>query len=67
QEERNVVQARVDDFAYPVFTLPNEIVAEVFLQFLPAYPNQPRSSGVLSPMMLGQICHRWREIAWSTP
>ncbi|KAJ7659335.1 hypothetical protein DFH06DRAFT_439466 [Mycena polygramma] len=67
KKERKEIQTRMDDFTYPVFTLPNEIVAEVFLQFLPAYPKQPRSSGVLSPMMLGQICHRWREIAWSTP
>ncbi|KAJ7191553.1 hypothetical protein GGX14DRAFT_600302 [Mycena pura] len=67
QEERARVQERLDGYIYPIFTLPNEIVAEIFLRFLPVYLKRPPSSGILSPMMLGQICHRWREIAWSAP
>ncbi|KAJ7186380.1 hypothetical protein C8R46DRAFT_274613 [Mycena filopes] len=53
--------------AYPVLTLPPEIVSEIFLNFLPAYPGIPPLSGLLSPLLLCRICHRWREIAISTP
>ncbi|KAJ7762478.1 hypothetical protein B0H16DRAFT_515485 [Mycena metata] len=47
--------------------LPPEIVSEIFIQFLPLYPEAPPLSGSLSPLLLGQICRRWREIALSTP
>ncbi|KAJ7459246.1 hypothetical protein FB451DRAFT_1563663 [Mycena latifolia] len=53
--------------AYPVDTLPNEIISEIFLSFIPPYPEAPPFEGPLSPVALGQICRKWREIAFSTP
>ncbi|KAJ7073991.1 hypothetical protein C8F01DRAFT_5932 [Mycena amicta] len=52
---------------YPVLTLPNEIVSEIFKQCLPVYPVCPPLLGRGSPTLLGQICRHWREIALSTP
>ncbi|KAJ7654099.1 hypothetical protein DFH06DRAFT_521610 [Mycena polygramma] len=67
REERGLLQERVVGYTYPVLTLPTEIVSHIFVHFLPGYPICPPISGPLSPKTLGQICHRWREIALSTP
>ncbi|KAJ7184111.1 hypothetical protein C8R46DRAFT_1062946 [Mycena filopes] len=52
---------------YPVLTLPNETVSEIFTQFLPEYPQCPPLVGNQSPTVLTQICRPWREIALATP
>ncbi|KAJ7123950.1 hypothetical protein C8R43DRAFT_1241019 [Mycena crocata] len=67
RKEKNSLQARLDAYKYPVLTLPNEIVSEIFTQFLPLYPICPPSTGLLSPMLLTKICRRWRQIALSSP
>ncbi|KAJ6588199.1 hypothetical protein B0H19DRAFT_1366871 [Mycena capillaripes] len=67
KDERDVLQNRLDAYTYPVLTLPNEIVSEIFVHFLPLYPKCPPPIGVLSPNLLGQICRKWREIALTTP
>jgi hypothetical protein len=67
KEERNLLQDRLDAYTYPVLTLPNEIVSEIFVHFLPVYPRPPPILGPLSPNLLGQICQEWREIALTTP
>ncbi|KAJ7154162.1 hypothetical protein C8R46DRAFT_1297869, partial [Mycena filopes] len=51
--------------AYPVLTLPNEIVSHIFIQCLPAH-GRVRPSRFRAPLLLAQICHHWREIAIST-
>ncbi|KAJ7187349.1 hypothetical protein C8R46DRAFT_288122 [Mycena filopes] len=56
-----------DPIPYPVLTLPNEIVSEIFISFLPPYPECPPWTKSLSPSLLTQICGKWREIALSTP
>ncbi|KAJ7187340.1 hypothetical protein C8R46DRAFT_288084 [Mycena filopes] len=56
-----------DRIPYPVLTLPSEIVSEIFIRFLPPYPECPPWTGSLSPSLLTQICGKWREIALSTP
>ncbi|KAK6978003.1 F-box domain-containing protein [Favolaschia claudopus] len=61
------VQQRLDSYRYPVLTLPNEIIGEIFLRFLPPYPKPPPPTGILSPTSLTQICRQWRNIALSTP
>ncbi|KAJ6589352.1 hypothetical protein B0H19DRAFT_1226897 [Mycena capillaripes] len=61
------VQRRLYSYKYPVLTLPNEIVSEIFLRFLPVYPLRPPLTGILSPTLLTHICRRWREIALATP
>ncbi|KAK6977943.1 F-box domain-containing protein [Favolaschia claudopus] len=64
---RQPVQERLDSYKYPVLTLPNEIIAEIFLHFLPTYPEPPPLVGIYSPTCLAQVCHKWREIAHRTP
>ncbi|KAJ7436699.1 hypothetical protein FB451DRAFT_1307044 [Mycena latifolia] len=60
-------QERLDSYAYPVLTLPNETVSEIFVRFLPVYPLCPPQTGLLSPTVLTHICRKWREIALATP
>ncbi|KAJ7633160.1 hypothetical protein FB45DRAFT_726666, partial [Roridomyces roridus] len=50
----------------PVLTLPTEITSEIFLQFLPPYPERPALAGRLSPSFLLRICRTWRDVALST-
>ncbi|KAJ6454663.1 hypothetical protein C8R45DRAFT_1189309 [Mycena sanguinolenta] len=61
------VQERLNSYAYPALTLPNEITSEIFTKFLPDYPCPPPLTGRLSPTTLTHICRKWREIALSTP
>ncbi|KAF7369729.1 F-box domain-containing protein [Mycena venus] len=65
--EKALVQEMLESYKYPVLTLPNEIMSEVFIHFLPVYPLCPPLTGVLSPTCLTQICRQWREIALTTP
>lgn len=65
--ERENLQSQLDDHTFPIFTLPGEITSEIFINFLPIYPLCPPPTGLLSPTMLGQICHNWRDIALGTP
>ncbi|KAJ7720905.1 hypothetical protein B0H16DRAFT_1896677 [Mycena metata] len=66
-EENDLLQGRLGAYTYPVLTLPNEIVSEIFLYFLPVYPEPPPIIGRSSPNVMGQICRKWREIALRTP
>ncbi|KAJ7030630.1 hypothetical protein C8F04DRAFT_1397752 [Mycena alexandri] len=66
-EEMGLLQERINGYTYPVLTLPNEIVSEIFVHFLPIYPDPPPIIGRSSPNVLGQICRKWRDIAFSTP
>ncbi|KAJ7130391.1 hypothetical protein C8R44DRAFT_872200 [Mycena epipterygia] len=50
-----------------ILTLPNEIVSELFVHFIPVYPKRPPLTGLLSPVLICQICRRGREIVLSTP
>ncbi|KAJ7479764.1 hypothetical protein FB451DRAFT_164572 [Mycena latifolia] len=67
RNKRKMVQDRLDAYKYPVLTLPYEIVSEIFVHALPAYPIRPPLVGFLSTVELGLICHEWREITLSTP
>ncbi|KAK7022296.1 F-box domain-containing protein [Favolaschia claudopus] len=67
QAEKQPVQQRLDSYKYPVLTLPNEIIGEIFLHFLPPYPEPPPLFGEDSPTILTHICRQWREIALTTP
>ncbi|KAK6977971.1 hypothetical protein R3P38DRAFT_501512 [Favolaschia claudopus] len=60
-------EQRLKAFKYPVLTLPNEIITEIFLQYLPPYPDAPSLVGLHSPIHLTHICGQWREIALTTP
>ncbi|KAJ6602781.1 cytochrome P450 [Mycena vulgaris] len=65
--QKDQAQERLDSYKYPVLTLPNEIVSEIFIDFLPVYPLCPPRTGLLSPTLLTHICRKWREIALTTP
>ncbi|KAJ7906185.1 hypothetical protein B0H13DRAFT_2333760 [Mycena leptocephala] len=65
--DRERVQERLDGYKYPVLALPNEIVSEIFIQFLWIFPNSPPLIGFLSPAVLTHICRKWREIVLATP
>ncbi|KAJ7117203.1 hypothetical protein C8R43DRAFT_108380 [Mycena crocata] len=67
KSEKRHTQARLDTYKYPVLTLPNEIVSEIFTQFLPPYPLCPPLTGRHSPIVFTQICRMWKEIALVTP
>ncbi|KAJ7742581.1 hypothetical protein B0H16DRAFT_1423395 [Mycena metata] len=66
-EEDKLLQDRLDAYTYPVLILPNEIVSEIFVHFLPVYPKTPPVIGRTSPNVLSQICRKWRGIALSAP
>ncbi|KAJ7161843.1 CHAT domain-containing protein [Mycena crocata] len=66
QGEKDLAQKRLDSYVYPVF-LPNEIISEIFVRFLPAYPRSLPLKGRSSPTLLTQICRIWRDIAHDTP
>ncbi|KAF7353332.1 F-box domain-containing protein [Mycena sanguinolenta] len=65
--EQAQAQSRLDSYKYPVLTLPNEIIAEIFLHIPPPYPNCSSLTGTLSPTSLTHICREWRQIALSIP
>ncbi|KAJ7161184.1 hypothetical protein C8R46DRAFT_860439, partial [Mycena filopes] len=65
--QRAHIEDRLDSYRYPVLTLPNEIVSEIFVHFLPVYPERPPVPGILSPTNLTQICRKWRQVALATP
>ncbi|KAF7356084.1 F-box domain-containing protein [Mycena venus] len=65
--EKFRVQERLESYKYPVLTLPNEIVSEIFVHFLPPYPACPPLTGIHAPTLLTHICRKWRQIALATP
>ncbi|KAJ7055768.1 hypothetical protein C8F01DRAFT_1157635 [Mycena amicta] len=48
-----------------IHTLPFEILAEIFEFCLPPHPSLPNPA--TAPLLVAQICQRWREIALSSP
>nr|GAT59152.1 predicted protein [Mycena chlorophos] len=57
-----------DAFFSPILNLPPEIVTEIFISYLPPYPDRPRLLYFdESPLALTGICGRWRHIALSSP
>ncbi|KAJ7756713.1 hypothetical protein B0H14DRAFT_3599218 [Mycena olivaceomarginata] len=67
RNQRAVAQERLDSYKYPVLTLPNEIVCEIFIHFLPVYPSCPPLAGSRSPILLTHICAGWRKFALAFP
>ncbi|KAJ7604215.1 hypothetical protein FB45DRAFT_1070678 [Roridomyces roridus] len=67
QTERGLHEQKLAEYAYPVLSLPNEIVSEILIQSLPSYPACPPLKGPSSPTSLTHICRQWRDIALATP
>ncbi|KAJ6626724.1 hypothetical protein B0H10DRAFT_1941726 [Mycena sp. CBHHK59/15] len=62
REERQRLRDSLDTITYPILTLSVEITSQIFVHCLPDGPRQPNTS--IAPLLLGAICHRWRNIAW---
>ncbi|KAK7036064.1 F-box domain-containing protein [Favolaschia claudopus] len=67
EDEKAVLCDRLNAYKYPVLTLPNEITSEIFLHFIPPYPECSPLVGPYSPMQLMRICRKWRAVALATP
>ncbi|KAF7373851.1 F-box domain-containing protein [Mycena sanguinolenta] len=67
RSEQKAVQERLDSYKYPVLTLPNEMVSEIFVNCMPPYPLCPPLTGISSPTSLTHICRKWRAVALATP
>lgn len=67
KDEKSFLRDRLATYTYPVLNLPNEIVSEIFIHFLPGFPSYPPPIGLLSPYLLCHICREWRDIAFATP
>ncbi|KAJ7479787.1 hypothetical protein FB451DRAFT_1449102 [Mycena latifolia] len=62
--ERSSCQALLDDYKYPVLSLPHEITSEIFTKFLPVHLP---AVGPLSTSFLCRICRTWQDVTLSTP
>ncbi|KAJ7639373.1 hypothetical protein FB45DRAFT_788125 [Roridomyces roridus] len=61
-------QSQLETIVYPTLSLPTEIISTIFIHCLPTKPSGPDSVNVReAPLLLMQVCSRWREIAVSTP
>ncbi|KAJ7019297.1 hypothetical protein C8F04DRAFT_1148161 [Mycena alexandri] len=61
--QKAVVQERLDSFTYPVLTIPNELIAEIFV-CLPRMLSRQEEFLLIN---LTHVCRKWRDIALSTP
>ncbi|KAJ7356450.1 hypothetical protein DFH08DRAFT_459149 [Mycena albidolilacea] len=65
------VSGATRSYRYPVLTLPNEIVGEIFAHVLPIHRapsvQTPPLRGSDSPTLLAQICRQWRDLALENP
>ncbi|KAK7031823.1 F-box domain-containing protein [Favolaschia claudopus] len=66
RDAQELIWERLQSYKYPVLSLPNEIVAEIFVHAIPPYPDLPVPRTCPSTV-LTQICRQWREIAIGTP
>ncbi|KAK6978027.1 F-box domain-containing protein [Favolaschia claudopus] len=67
REAQQLALDRLNSYKYPVLSLPDEMVCEIFVRFLPPYPDPSPLVGLLSPTTLTHVCRRWREVALATP
>ncbi|KAF7376867.1 F-box domain-containing protein [Mycena sanguinolenta] len=65
--EQARVRERLDAYKFPVLALPNEVTSEIFMRFIPTYPDAPPLIGIDSPTTLTHVCRQWRDVALATP
>ncbi|KAJ6472865.1 hypothetical protein C8R47DRAFT_1053933 [Mycena vitilis] len=67
EQQRKDVLMQLAHAEYPVLTVPADIVSRIFVACLPDYAHgRVRPSAGKPPLLLGQICRRWRGIAISS-
>ncbi|KAJ7644550.1 hypothetical protein FB45DRAFT_297627 [Roridomyces roridus] len=59
RSEEELVARDLGALVYPVLTLPNDVVSEIFIQYVNGLPKG-------SPLCLLWVCRSWREVALST-
>ncbi|KAF8217121.1 hypothetical protein K438DRAFT_1748230 [Mycena galopus ATCC 62051] len=64
-KEKITIQDSLRLIIYPILAIPVELTSEIFLYCLPAVDAQPSTK--LAPLLLGQICRMWRDIAYTNP
>lgn len=62
--ERRHLEVQLDALVFPILTLPDELTVEILHYTV---PSNPHPSPLTAPLLLGQICHRWRDIALKEP
>ncbi|KAJ7234799.1 hypothetical protein C8J57DRAFT_995544, partial [Mycena rebaudengoi] len=63
---RSAVQLKLDQYTYPVITLPPEITSEIFLQCLPAGQYiSPHLSN--APLVFLAVSRAWRNLSLANP
>ncbi|KAJ6542936.1 hypothetical protein B0H19DRAFT_957879, partial [Mycena capillaripes] len=62
EEKQRELETALSTIVYPVLTLPPEIVSRIFVECLPSH-GRVRPSPRTPPLVLAQICQKWREIA----
>ncbi|KAJ7673806.1 hypothetical protein DFH06DRAFT_1173320 [Mycena polygramma] len=71
QDERNLIQTKLSAVAYPVLTVPFDVISKIFDHCLPPVeaPEAIFRFGDKPPvaLLLSQICRVWRDIAFKTP
>ncbi|KAJ7209837.1 hypothetical protein C8J57DRAFT_1608522 [Mycena rebaudengoi] len=65
EEKQREWEAALDRVVFPVLTIPPEIVSLIFIASLPTNLH-PEPSPNTAPLLVAQICRRWREIALET-
>jgi hypothetical protein len=50
-----------------IHKFPPEIASNIFMQYSPPNEFFDRSYDVTSPLYLGAVCQKWRQLAWATP
>jgi hypothetical protein len=73
RDHRRLLQSRLNEHKMlvslsPVRSLPSEIIASIFEWSVPSFGSRPvRPRSHEAPLLLCQICSRWRKIALTTP
>lgn len=66
--QRNALLKQADAYRQilsPMWTTPNDVLAEIFLRCLPD-AHDPVMSIHCSPLILTRVCQRWRQLAFNT-
>ncbi|KAF7311289.1 F-box domain-containing protein [Mycena kentingensis (nom. inval.)] len=64
------IKRRLDSYIYPIATIPNEMLSEIFLCYVEdagLYPGGPKFFFGNRPETLLLVCKAWRDIALTTP
>ncbi|KAJ6451765.1 hypothetical protein C8R45DRAFT_770126, partial [Mycena sanguinolenta] len=62
--QKEDVELRLQAVVYPILSLPTEITGRIFVECLPNSGAQ-RFSRKHAPLLLMQVCRRWKDIAVS--